>query len=498
LALFEKRDWFLLSLIYQKKHKNQSEGIVPQNSELINQFIQLLELHRSMFGQERVFLRMIVLVIGEIFAFKTHRITDLLRAMRLTDEDWSGWYRLFEDKKRYLVDKANETVFEQTLEHVGADEVYVIGGDCTQVWRDSRRMEGSSWLKCPRNPPWRIGIHRAQRFLNGSWLTPLTDGFSRAIPLVWWPAFPEKAVLKEHKSLKEHLAGVQFVQWVKRQLTRCGRPDQRVLALFDGSYDKPEFWRDLPKGVTALVRTAKNRALYYKLTAEEALANKKRKYGDHAPAPQDYLKERPGWKTTTLTVRGRHRRTVFKVVGPLLRRPMSDVPLFLICVRGQQWRTSNRTKRREPVYYLVNAEFIDDRWQLPIPVETLLCWAWQRWELEVVHREVKSLFGLGDKQCFQPHAAVVSVQWSAWLYALISLAAYRTYKLPAPPTRSPAWYPHPKRWTLSSVLDSLRADLWTDPDFLPLFSQSPTNWAKIQDFLEAYWTRRRILSEPAA
>ena len=42
--------------------------------------MQLLELHRSVFGQERVYLRAVLLVLGELFAFKGHRVTDLLRA----------------------------------------------------------------------------------------------------------------------------------------------------------------------------------------------------------------------------------------------------------------------------------------------------------------------------------------------------------------------------------------------------------------------------------
>jgi hypothetical protein len=88
---------------------------------------------------------------------------------------------------------------------------------------------------------------------------------------------------------------------------------------------------------------------------------------------------------------------------------MSSVLLFLIVVRGQQYTRFGKTKRREPVFYSVNAMQVHGTWQLPLPVPTLLTWAWQRWELEVVHREAKTGFGLGDKQCFQPHAAVLSV-----------------------------------------------------------------------------------------
>ena len=172
---------------------------MPQGSELINQMLQLLELHRSVFGQERVYLRGLLLVVGELFAFKGHWVTDLLRAMGLVEEDWTTWYQVYQRLKRFMAELAGRVLFGQTLCHVSASEVYVIGVDCTQVARDSQHMEGTSWLKNPRNPPWRVGIHRGQRFLNGRWLTLLSGGFSRAIPLRWLAAFPEKAVLKAHE-----------------------------------------------------------------------------------------------------------------------------------------------------------------------------------------------------------------------------------------------------------------------------------------------------------
>src|SRR5258707_15034 len=84
-------------------------------------------------------------------------------------------------------------------------------------------MEGSWWLKCGRTPPWKVGIHRAQRFLNGSWLTPLSAGFCRAVPLRFLPVFPDKAVCKEQQ------ADVMFIQWVRTQLNAHGREAQRVL-----------------------------------------------------------------------------------------------------------------------------------------------------------------------------------------------------------------------------------------------------------------------------
>ena len=42
---------------------------IPQNQELLNQLISLLQAHRSLFRQERVFQRVALLVIAELVVF---------------------------------------------------------------------------------------------------------------------------------------------------------------------------------------------------------------------------------------------------------------------------------------------------------------------------------------------------------------------------------------------------------------------------------------------
>src|SRR5215213_923209 len=147
---------------------------VPQSGEVVKQLLKLVESHRAAFGQERVYLRGMGLVIGELLAFGQHRVTDLLRGLGCTQEDWSAWYRMFQEPGRFVEEAAGAILLGETLEEVEAGELYTVAIDSTSVARDSQKMEGTSWLKCPRNPAWKISIHRAQRFLNGSWLTPLT------------------------------------------------------------------------------------------------------------------------------------------------------------------------------------------------------------------------------------------------------------------------------------------------------------------------------------
>ena len=62
-----------------------------------------------------------------------------------------------------------------------------------------------------------------------------------------------------------------------------------------------------------------------------------------------------------------------------------------------------------------------------------MCSALQRWELEVAHRELKTGFGLGEPQGWSPTAAVLTVQWAVWAYAILVLAGMRASFSPRQP-----------------------------------------------------------------
>ena len=386
------------------------ESTIPQNDDLIKNLFDLLEAHRGVFGQGRVFERAVALVIGELFAFTRHTVTQLLMGLGLVDADWSAWYRFF-SKGRFREEAAGAVLVGETLAHVGEDELYVVAGDGTQVPRSGARIEGTGWLHNPVSPVFKRGIHRAQRWFNGSWLTPAEKGYSRALPLRFLPAFTEKAVRRITEPCKEWEAALAFLGWLRGVLSAWGRVGQRVLMLADGGFDTLGMWHGLPEGVILLTRSAKNRVLHHLPPAD---AHRNRKYGERAPTPQAFWQMRSGWRKIRLLIRGKTRDLQYRVEGPFLRKGAPDRPLFLLIVRGQTYTQHGRRKHRDPVPYLVNAmRDAAGEWALPLPVETLLFWAWQRWEIEVCHRELKTSFGLGDKQCWNPLAALRSVQWSA-------------------------------------------------------------------------------------
>lgn len=456
---------------------------IPQNEELLKNLLQLLSEQRAIADQQRVYERLELLIFGELFTFGRHTITQLLMSLGLNEQDWSAWYRLFSEE-RFNYEAASSGLFAASLGHVATDGVYVVAGDATQTPRSSRKLEGAGWLRNLRTPPFRVGIHAAQRWFNGSWLVPAENGYSRAVPLRWLPAFTAKSQPQTVEPLKEWQASVQFLSWLGEQFIAQGRPEQAILFVGDGHYDNLKLWQQLPQGVTMLARSAKNRVLYH---LPDATMHGNRKYGTQALKPQQVWQTNRRWQHITLEVRGKTRQLQVCVRGVFVRKGAPDTPLFLIVVRGKQRKNKQgHTYRRQPLPFLVNAVPNElGQWVLPLPLETLLFWAWQRWEVEVAHRELKTTFGLGHKQCFNPKAAVLSVQWSAWVYSLLLLAGYRTFGLVRAPTVPTRWWRGSGRWSFATLLRSFRAAFWGQHHFRPLFTPSPHDWGEKQPYLTA-------------
>lgn len=457
---------------------------ITQNQELLKNLMELLEAHRSIFKQKRVYMSVMALLLGEILTFARHTLTQVLMSLGLTAEDWSKWYRLFSEM-RIDFEQASVILFKATLAHSGADEVYVVAGDGTQTPRSGKKIEGAGWLHNPHSPPFKRGIHRAQRWFNLSWLIPAEQGWSRAVVLRWLPCFTEKSKPVVHAPAKEWEAAVTCLRWLRTQLDQAGRVTQRLLMVADGSYDHVELWKNLPDGVILLARSAKNRVLYY-LPSQTGQRGRPRKYGARLAPPQVLWQQRPAtWQKLTILVRGRQRHLQYRVLGPVVRQGAANRPLFLIIVRGKHRTQQGRTYRRKPLPFLVNAHLNSHgHYVLPLPVKSLLFWAWQRWEIEVCHRELKASFGLGDKQCWNPYAAVASVQWTAWVYSLLLLAGYRTWGLCRNNTVPTRWWTGSQRWSFNTLWRAYRAALWGSHDFRPLYALTPDDWGKKEAILQ--------------
>jgi hypothetical protein len=446
---------------------------------------RLLAAHRPAVAQTRCFVRLCALVLGFVLGVTRPTITSVLLTLGLTDADWSAFYRLF-SHERVDYDLLTRCYLGQTLAQMPAEGSYVAVLDGTQLPRSSRTMPGTAWLKNPRTPPFKRGIHRAQRYLHLAALLPPWQGYSRALPLRFVPAFPPKAVPGAAEPSTEWAAGLRQLHWLREELDAAGRAAQPVLALGDGGFDVVDLWRDLPARTTLLARTACNRALYALPPAD---AHRNRRYGPRARTPQAWLAERAGWQRTTLLVRGREVGLRYRVAGPFVREGAPHRPLFLLVVKGStQEQRRHWRRRREPAFYLVNAvQQAEGTWALPLSAVELLAWAWQRWEVEVAHRAMKTDAGVGAVQCWSVPATVRAAQWQVWAYAVGVLAGYRAWGYDRHPTalRPPGlWWHGAPRWSVATLWRGYRQAL----DFSPGRTGTRGTWPEIEAWLQQIGT----------
>lgn len=458
----------------------------PALPPLLAALWKLLAAHRRAFCQQRPFRRAQALLFGHLFCFSRRTVTQALVALGLTDSDWSGFYRLF-NEPRIDYELLTGRFLCETLQHMPEDEPYVTVVDGVQVPRHSHKMAGTSWLKNPRNPAFKPGSHRAQRFLHLAALLPRTEeGYSRALPLRWEPAFPEKAVLAEGmEPRKEWQAALDSVRWLRQQLDDAGREGQRLLALGDGGFCVAELFKDLPENIDLMARCARNRNLFEFPEHEQRGRGRKRKYGERSRKPQEWLAERSGWRRSQFMVRGREVRPRYRIEGPFLLKGAPDRPVFLMVVKGVNRQAGRRHRRqRDPSFFVISAIAEDEQWVLPFSAAELLGWMWQRWEVEIVHRECKASFGLGEIQCWSKQAAILAVQWQSWAYSILVLAGYRAWGLEKGPIRPAGrWWSGSGRWSLNTLWRGYRAELWGSEQFRPVFTTTTDGWPEKEQLL---------------
>ncbi len=455
----------------------------PSSSAFLPTLLSMLRAVAPAARQRRTHTRLAVLTLGNLLTLGRHTLSQVIVTVGAGRQEWSPWYRLF-SRERVRTSVLQRQVLTTILGHLEPTDPLVVVLDATQLPRWSRRFPGVGWAKAIRSPHWKPGIHLAQRLELLSGLLPVSAaGDTRAIPITdTWVRPASARPLGAVPQQTEVEAGVRLLHWLSHMLTLAvpGERQRPVLVLADGAYSVAPMLAHLPHRCWLLARCAKNRVLFALPAPEPPRPGRKRCYGDRGPTPQQTLHTKTGWATWSVVVRGRTRPLTGHVTGPWVVRKAPSHPVFLLVVKGIDQGTGTSHRQRDPQYFLVTAQrHADGTWQLPLPVETLLGWAWQRWEVEVMHRELKSGFGLGQGQAWTSSGVQQTTRWVLWSYALVVLTAYQVWGHPSPDGGVVGRWHQPRRWSVGRAVQQVRAELWQMPEFSPRWTTSPDAWAEI-------------------
>ena len=210
--------------------------VVAQNRQervLLQELEQLLLALQPLFSQQRVFQRVVLLLVGEVLTLARHTVTQMLMTLGWVDRDWSAWYRLFR-KKRFPYPALARKLLEEFPGHV-RDGWLIVGGDATTTRRSSRKMRGMAASSGCRSLCQGAGLAATLvpfglAYTGGGW-------YSRAIPILWIPAFTPRSRRRKHPARPEVKAALVALRWLRLVLKAPGKETLRVLMVGDGRYD---------------------------------------------------------------------------------------------------------------------------------------------------------------------------------------------------------------------------------------------------------------------
>jgi hypothetical protein len=286
-----------------------------------------------------------------------------------------------------------------------------------------------------------------QRFLQASLLTPLygLDGESspRGLPLRFEEVTPVRKPGKKatevqkaayRQAQKTHNLSTAFVT-VLRELRHCfdahGFGPKRVIAVGDGSFCNKTTFRQEFDRTMLITRARKDLRLCLPYQGEGP-----RYYGKETFTPQEVYQEATlSWKEAKIFHGGKYRKIRYKEVCELLWQRGGGRRLLRLLVLAPTPYRKTKAGRR---YYREKAYLLCDDNQLA--AKELLQAYFDRWEIEINHRDEKSILGVGQAQVWADLSVPRVPALRVATYSLMLLSALETYG----PKRTSAYEPLPK------------------------------------------------------
>ena len=340
--------------------------------------------------------------------------------------------------------------------------------DDTKVHKTGKHIPGASWQRDPMSPPFHVNFIWGLRFLQASLAFPhhQEGNFSaRAFPIRFQhvPVVPKprkgatENELKQYRTLRKDknlsTAALDLVQGVRQLLDQKGAPHRQLLVPVDGSFCNRTFFKTPLSRVDLLARCRKDARLCF-----PDLSDSRRKYAVETFTPQDVRKsDRLDWKQTRIYFGSKPRKVRYKVLDNVLwRRGAATRLLRLIVIAPVSYKMSShsRINYRDPAYLLST-----DRKTSP---KKLLQHYFDRWQIEVNHRDEKTILAVGHSHVWSPLSVPRQPAFTVACYSMLLLSCLRH----SGPGRTSDFAPLPKwrksqpsRPSLQDMLTLLRKNL---------------------------------------
>jgi hypothetical protein len=415
---------------------------------LLTYLLKQTERWDFVFPQQRSLQRAIALAFGILCGVGRRTVTRAIAFHGNTQKDWSADYKVF-SRSAWQPRALFHPILEHALQEHPRERI-VISTDDTRVWRNGKHVPQTQWHRDPMGPPFQTNLRWGHRFLQASLVLPLyrqdPESSSRSVPVRFEMAPVVKKPgrnasedqFKAYRALKkEKNLSVQFValtQELRERLNQTGHRPKRLIQVGDGSFCNRTVFREdwEAQNVTVVARCRKDIAL-----CRRAAGRGPRFYGKTKFTPEQVRRRdsRARWQKAQIFHGGCFREVRYKELSKIYWQGGSrkrQVRLLVVAPVGYRTSKNGRKYYRQPAYLLTT--------DLSTPAVELLQAYFDRWGIEVNHRDEKEILGVGQAQVWNEQSVCKVPALLVAMYSWLLLAGLKCYG----PTRTQEYEPLPK------------------------------------------------------
>jgi hypothetical protein len=446
---------------------------------LVSAFLEIVRDWRPIFPQRRSFRRALRQALGSLVCLGRRTLSRIIWANGDEQKSWSAEYFLH-SRCVWEPQRLFEPVLQRALSYCPGRYVGV-AVDETRLRKTGRCIPQAFHQRDPLSPPFHCNLMLGLRFLQASLLIPLyrrAPVGSRAVPI----RFQEAPAVKRPRrrapqiewqnyraAVKKHNLSQRFVSLareVRVTFDAHGGARQIVVLAADGSFcNRTVFTQPVP-GVELIVRARKDAQLCF-----AAPAASRRFYSPDKFTPEQVRQDADrGWQTAKLFYGGKRRKIRYQEVRSVLWQGGSRRLLRLLVVAPTPYRKrkSGRLYYRQPAYLLTTV--------LRDHTRELLQIYFDRWQIEVNHREEKDTLGVGQAQLWNPisvpkQPVLVVAAYSALLLASLQAFGAQRGQAYAP---LPKWRRKARRPSCLDLVTLLRKEMDQKPELVAPLGLNPS------------------------
>ncbi len=442
---------------------------------LLSAFLAIVEDWSAVFPQKRTLIRAVRQALGTLACLGRRTLTRVIWAEGRQHLNWSGEY-LLHSRCQWEPQQLFRPVLQRALAYC-PQRLVGVAIDDTRLRKTGRAIEQAFYQRDPLSPPFHVNLMLGLRFLQASLLVPLHRNApvgTRALPIrfqevsrVKRPSKKANQEMLQHyrDAVKQHNLSRSFVEMgkqIREELDLAGGRDKVLVLTGDGSFCNRTCFADIPERTVLLARARKDARLCFRAPADSRRFYAAEKFTPEQVRQQDTR----AWETTKLFYGGKRRKIRYKQVQAVYwQRGAGQRPLRLIVIAPTPYRKSKTKKMyyRHPAYLLTS--------DLHSSPQQLLQIYFDRWQIEVNHREEKDTLGVGQAQLWnvtsvpkQPVLAVAA--YSALLLASLEAFGAGRGTAYAP---LPKWRRNARRPSCLDLITLLRKEMAQQPEQLAPF-----------------------------